>query len=122
LTCTGAAIHGLKGILMIDLKEVLDERTGEINLEVPFRGRLLLDCSLLNKSSAFSEEERHDFALVGLLPSRVSTLEEQVARRYQEYVQKPTDLGGSSSFVTCRIGTKCSTTDCSMTTSRKCCR
>jgi len=77
---------------MIDIKEVVDERTGETNLEVPLRGRLLLDCSLLNKSSAFSEEERRDFALVGLLPSRVSTLEEQVARRYQEYVQKPTDL------------------------------
>jgi len=77
---------------MIDIKEVPDERTGETILEVPLCGRLLLDCSLLNKSSAFSQEERRDFALVGLLPSRVSTLEEQVARRYQEYLQKPTDL------------------------------
>ena len=77
---------------MIEVREVLDDRTGERALEVPLRGRLLLDCFLLNKGSAFSEQERRDFGLVGLLPSRVSTLEEQVARRYREYVQKATDL------------------------------
>jgi malate dehydrogenase (oxaloacetate-decarboxylating) len=77
---------------MIDVKEVRDERTGETTLEVPLRGRLLLDCSLLNKGSAFSEEERRDFGLAGLLPARVSTLEEQVARRYPDFRQKPTAL------------------------------
>ena len=77
---------------MIDIKEVLDDRTGELTLRVPLHGRLLLDCSLLSKGSAFSEQERRDFGLVGLLPSRVSTLEGQVARRYEEYVQKSSDL------------------------------
>jgi malate dehydrogenase (oxaloacetate-decarboxylating) len=77
---------------MMDLKEVPDDRTGERALAVPFRGRLLLDCSLLNKGSAFPEPERRDFGLLGLLPTRVSTLEEQAARRYQEYRQKATDL------------------------------
>jgi malate dehydrogenase (oxaloacetate-decarboxylating) len=77
---------------MLDLTEVRDDRTGETALAVPLRGRLLLDCSLLNKGSAFPEAERRAFGLMGLLPARVSTLEEQVARRYQEYRQKATDL------------------------------
>jgi malate dehydrogenase (oxaloacetate-decarboxylating) len=77
---------------MMDVKEVRDERMGETVLEVPLRGRQLLDCSLLNKGSAFSEQERRDFSLTGLLPSRVSTLEEQAARRYQDLQQKPTAL------------------------------
>jgi malate dehydrogenase (oxaloacetate-decarboxylating) len=45
----------------------------------------------LNKGSAFTEQERRDFGLQGLLPPRVSNLEEQVARRYQEYQQKAND-------------------------------
>src|SRR6516162_9193471 len=80
------------GPAMIEIKEVRDERTGQMAQEVPLRGRLLLDCSLLNKGSAFSERERCDLGLVGLLPSRVSTLEEQVARRYRDFRQRPTDL------------------------------
>ena len=77
---------------MLDLEEILDERTGQRALRVPLRGRALLDCALLNKGSAFSAQERRDFGLAGLLPFRVSTLEEQVARRYQDFRQKPTDL------------------------------
>jgi malate dehydrogenase (oxaloacetate-decarboxylating) len=77
---------------MIDLKEVRDDQTGEQIQEVPLQGRLLLDCSLLNKGSAFTEQERRDFGLLGLLPAHVSTLAEQVERRYQEYLQKATDL------------------------------
>lgn len=77
---------------MIDFTEVLDDRTGEPTLETPLRGRLLLDCPILNKGSAFSEQERQDFGLLGLLPPHVSTLEEQAIRRYEEYLQKPTPL------------------------------
>jgi malate dehydrogenase (oxaloacetate-decarboxylating) len=77
---------------MMDLKETPADRTGERALAVPLRGRSLLDCSLLNKGSAFPEAERREFGLVGLLPDRVSTLEEQAARRYQEYRRKATDL------------------------------
>ncbi|MBZ0159925.1 MAG: NAD-dependent malic enzyme, partial [bacterium] len=77
---------------MIDVTEVIDDRTGETVLEVPLRSRLLLDCSLLNKGSAFSEQERRDFGLVGLLPFPVSTLEQQATRRYEEYLKKTTAL------------------------------
>jgi len=77
---------------MIDVKEVLDEQTGEWTLETSLQGRLLLDCSLLTKGSAFSEQERRDFGLLGILPPHVSDLVEQVARRYDEYREKRTDL------------------------------
>jgi malate dehydrogenase (oxaloacetate-decarboxylating) len=77
---------------MIDLVESIDAHTGERILEVPLRGRPLLDCSLLNKASAFSQRERHEFGLVGLLPCRVSTLDEQAARRYDEYRRQASDL------------------------------
>jgi malate dehydrogenase (oxaloacetate-decarboxylating) len=77
---------------MLDIREVRDDRTAEATLEVPLRGRPLLDCSLLNKGSAFPEAERRDLGLLGLLPQRVSTLEEQAERRYQDYCAKATDL------------------------------
>jgi malate dehydrogenase (oxaloacetate-decarboxylating) len=77
---------------MIDIQETRDDRTGQKVLAVPLRGLLLLECPLLNKGSDFSDEERREFNLIGLLPAGVSTLEDQVARRYEEYQQKTTDL------------------------------
>jgi malate dehydrogenase (oxaloacetate-decarboxylating) len=77
---------------MIDLKTVCDPGLGEEFLETPLTGHWLLECPLLNKGSAFTEEERRDLGLLGLLPPHVSSLEEQVARRYLEYRQKPNDL------------------------------
>jgi hypothetical protein len=77
---------------MIDYQMVRDESTGEAVLEVPLTGTLLLDFPLFNKGSAFPEHEREQLGLRGLLPPHVSTLEEQLARRYQEYRQRPTDL------------------------------
>ena len=44
------------------------------------RGTALLTNSLLNKGTAFTERERDALGLRGLLPPRVFTLEEQVAR------------------------------------------
>jgi malate dehydrogenase (oxaloacetate-decarboxylating) len=77
---------------MIDIQETRDERTGQKVLAVPLQGLLLLECPLLNKGSAFSDQERREFNLLGLLPAGVSTLEDQVARRYEEYQQKTSDL------------------------------
>ena len=55
-------------------------------------GQLLLDNPLLNKGSAFSQEERRELGLLGLLPPHSSTIEEQLARTYENYRQKPTDI------------------------------
>jgi malate dehydrogenase (oxaloacetate-decarboxylating) len=52
----------------------------------------LLDTPLLNKGTAFTDEERTQFGLHGLLPPCVETLEEQVARAYEAYTRKDDDL------------------------------
>tara|TARA_R110002050_G_scaffold71891_1_gene154607 strand:+ start:38628 stop:40289 length:1662 start_codon:yes stop_codon:yes gene_type:complete len=49
-------------------------------------GPTLLNMSLLNKGCAFDEQERKDFHLMGLLPRRFETIEQQVARAYQQYL------------------------------------
>jgi malate dehydrogenase (oxaloacetate-decarboxylating) len=56
------------------------------------RGMDLLDTPLLNKGTAFTEEERTLFGLLGLLPPHVETLEEQVVRVYEAYQRKDDDL------------------------------
>ena len=64
----------------------------EETLEVSLSGQSLLEHPLLNKGSAFTEEERREFELSGLLPPHVSTLSEQLTRTYESYRQKDTDL------------------------------
>jgi malate dehydrogenase (oxaloacetate-decarboxylating) len=56
------------------------------------RGMDLLDTPLLNKGTAFTEEERTLFGLLGLLPPHVETLKEQVVRAYEAYQRKSDDL------------------------------
>src|SRR5689334_10627952 len=74
------------------IKSVLSETLESAVVEVPFTGRLLLERPLLNKGTAFTMEERHTLGLLGLLPPNKETLEEQVARAYEAYAAKPTDL------------------------------
>jgi malate dehydrogenase (oxaloacetate-decarboxylating) len=50
-------------------------------IETELEGTALLTDPLLNKGTAFSEEERTAFALHGLLPPHIGTLDEQVSRR-----------------------------------------
>lgn len=59
---------------------------------VSVRGFELIDEPLLNKGSAFTDDERSAFGLHGLLPPAVTTIETQVARTYAAYSQKDTDL------------------------------
>ncbi len=61
---------------------------------IPVRraGYELLNDPLLNKGIAFTEAERDEFGLHGLLPPHVGTLDEQVARRLQAAQAFETDL------------------------------
>src|SRR4051812_32526904 len=76
----------------MDIKSVLSDAIAADVVEVPFVGHLLLERPLLNKGTAFTTEERRTFQLLGLLPPHEETLEEQVARAYEAYGDKTTDL------------------------------
>jgi malate dehydrogenase (oxaloacetate-decarboxylating) len=55
--------------------------TAEGVLETGLSGFDLINFPMLNKGTAFTESERTDFALHGLLPPHVGNLEDQAARR-----------------------------------------
>lgn len=57
------------------------------------RGQQLLELPQYNKGTAFSQEERLKYGLMGLLPPRRETLQQQVDRAYRAYHQKDTDIG-----------------------------
>src|SRR6266481_3834081 len=57
-------------------------------VKVPYRGLALLRHPMYNKGSAFTREERRLFGLHGLLPNRVTTLEQQSRRIYGSIVRK----------------------------------
>ena len=56
------------------------------------KGIELLDDPVLNKGTAFTESERKEYGLEGLLPHAVETLERQLERVMGHLEQKPNDL------------------------------
>ena len=56
------------------------------------RGHDILNNPFKNKGTAFTQEERQELGLVGLLPPYVQTLEEQAAQTYAHMHQKANDL------------------------------
>jgi malate dehydrogenase (oxaloacetate-decarboxylating)(NADP+) len=64
---------------------------GSLQPKFPTGIQLLRDPAL-NKGTAFTEEERASLGLLGLLPPRVHTMEEQLARVLRNVRRKPTDL------------------------------
>ncbi|CAM3853210.1 oxaloacetate-decarboxylating malate dehydrogenase [Bacillus paramycoides] len=62
------------------------------SLETTLRGVEVLATPLLNKGVAFTQEEREELGLKGLLPPAVLTLEEQARRAYEQFCSQPDDL------------------------------
>ena len=65
---------------------------GRPRLEVPCRGSVLLRHSMYTKGTGFDEEERKVLGLEGLLPSAVSTMDQQERRVYANITRKPDPL------------------------------
>jgi malate dehydrogenase (oxaloacetate-decarboxylating) len=73
--------------------ERTDPATGERYVDVFERGTALKDDPLLNKGTAFSEDERRALGLLGLLPPAVHTMAEQARRAYENYLEARDDVG-----------------------------
>jgi malic enzyme len=73
-------------------RPAIDAATGEMYLPVLERGVQLLEEPLLNKGTAFSGEEREALGLRGLLPSHVSTMDEQLDRVAEQFHTKDSPI------------------------------
>jgi malic enzyme len=76
----------------MDWSTARDDITGVEYVAVSTRGESLLRDPLTNKGSAFTMAERVDLGLEGLVPPAVSTMDQQLARVYENYRAKPTPL------------------------------
>ena len=70
----------------------LDTTSREAVLRISARGRLILVHPMANRGTAFTHSEREQLGLSGLLPSRVTTIEEQMRRTYAQYLRSPSPL------------------------------
>jgi malic enzyme len=68
------------------------DQDGNEIIRIAARGRDVLNESLANRGSAFTHSERDALGITGLLPSVVSTIEQQVARVYSSICRKPDRL------------------------------
>ena len=56
------------------------------------RGQEILNNPFLNKGTAFTEEERAELGLTGMLPGHVQTIQEQADQAYAQYLTKVNDV------------------------------
>jgi malate dehydrogenase (oxaloacetate-decarboxylating) len=64
--------------------KVSEAGDGATQLHIAARGIAVLDNPILNRGTAFTHDERERLGLHGLLPPVVQTIEEQVARSYEQ--------------------------------------
>lgn len=74
--------------------KVVRNASGEMDhIDTNLYGQELLNTAKLNKGCAFTQEEREQFNLTGLLPYQVETLDQQTERMYAQYSEHQTILG-----------------------------
>src|SRR5579862_5265762 len=61
-------------------------------LRTALRGSDVLHSPLINKGTAFTQEEREALGLTGLLPPAIKTLDQQAERAYRQFSHQPDDL------------------------------
>jgi malate dehydrogenase (oxaloacetate-decarboxylating) len=62
-------------------------------MRISARGRAVLSNPMTNRGTAFTVPERHLLGLIGLLPSGVTSLENQTRRVYEQFRRTSTQLG-----------------------------
>jgi malate dehydrogenase (oxaloacetate-decarboxylating)/malate dehydrogenase (oxaloacetate-decarboxylating)(NADP+) len=72
--------------------KIYKDESGEEVVEIDTDGMELLHNPMLNKGTAFLTEERKLFRIDGYLPPAVSTLDQQIDRRYEGFSGKESDL------------------------------
>lgn len=77
---------------MLKFEVTKDAKTGDSIMNTSLSGKSLLTIPQFNKGTAFTNEERHAFGLLGKLPAAVETLQEQVMRAYIQFSGFASDL------------------------------
>ncbi|KAI5956850.1 MAE1 [Candida jiufengensis] len=108
---TNVHTHTIKTPIGLDaaiqeLKPKTTRLSTEGTVDCPLTGFALLNSPFLNKGSAFTNEERQAFGLVGLLPPRVNTLDEQTKRAYAQFKLRINDLAKNSFMDSLRLQNK----------------
>lgn len=80
------------GGVQIEKYQCWKDENGEPFIPVALDGLDLIHDRILSKGSAFTDRERKEFRLSGLLPPHVSTMDEQLGRVYEGFSQSPTDI------------------------------
>jgi malate dehydrogenase (oxaloacetate-decarboxylating) len=70
----------------------VDAATGQRYIAVSERGRALLLNPLLNKGTAFTQREREELDLHGLVPPAACTIQQQMDRTYENFQAKTSSL------------------------------
>lgn len=75
-----------------NLLDIVTDASGQSYISTRVKGFPLLRFVLVNKGTAFTLEERRELGLDGLLPSRVSSMAQQLDRCYQQFQRRGTNL------------------------------
>lgn len=75
----------------MNMKHLMSD--GEEVIEVDLNPSEILHDPILNKGTGFTDEERVELGLHGLLPFHISTIEEQFNRVYAKFQNRSTDIG-----------------------------
>lgn len=81
-----------KALPVSNYYDVKRDESGERYIAVNVSGLALLQNPLLNKTTAFTPQERRDLGLEGLIPPHISTFQEQKERTYLRYLRCASDL------------------------------
>jgi malate dehydrogenase (oxaloacetate-decarboxylating) len=76
----------------MDFSIKIDPVTLQKYMAVHQKGKVLLSNPCTNKGPAFTQRERDELGLHGLLPPSISSVEEQLARNYENFAAQPNDL------------------------------